>query len=483
MKFTFQEQENKGSQGPFTVPITYLPGKEVPKQIKILPAFEPDGPDGTTDPLGYIPFVDNDTATAWHLGYWTWSNIGHGPWGRGGNRKSFVRFNLLFPDYKFDAVGKVVEIARQYDEWRYLFDKVQQPGGKTDSVLRWFPEQNILVNAVILTATTSSPAPVLASLSSSLTKQLIGSSSNGRGGDAEVGIVARPSGMPEDYIAQHPMARYWLGDITDPVSGVVLEIFRDESGGLARYRIRPATNSAGTIIKMGTTREAMAARVNLAKPETFIKPPTPQEEVDRLASCLNAWAPGGSYHEYELLKLAFEGDGYRVPNPPAKGSVNGFVPPVATETTTTQTQRVTYPLPPQQPTQARNTTRLPPPAYTAQAQPQVQEQPPAPVQPQYTYNGPAFQQPQAPAFQQPAQAPVMQPPMQQPVQPQAPVQAQFQPAPAPEPAQPVNPFKLSAPPIQQPQPAPVSQTPPVVAGSDIDSFNSARFLQQMMDNG
>jgi hypothetical protein len=336
-------RQQEQTSGPFKHQVVYLAnGKEIPKQFRILPAFGP-AVNGQVDPLSWMPFESADGVnTPWLLAYNIWTNIGHGPWGRAGTRKSFINFAELFPGLGlFDAVQRVVDTARTAgEEWRYLFDKSRQNGGKEDSILRRYPSTEILANVVVLTAT-GLPKTSVGNFSASLTRQLCGGYA--AGGEAEAGILNQLSNLPAEVLEKNPYLRYWLGDVTDPNNGVVLEIYRDESRNPAPYRIRPARDGKGGMLKASVTPEQMAARVDFSDPANMITPPTMQEEVDRLATCLNEWTPDRKYHEYELLKLAFDDLGFKVPNPPARGSVNGFVPPVSTETTTTQTQRVTYP--------------------------------------------------------------------------------------------------------------------------------------------
>lgn len=340
-KFTFQMRQQEQSNGPFKHQVTYMAGKDCPKQFRILPAFGP-ATNGQLDPMSWMPFESADGInTPWLLAYNIWTNIGHGPWGRAGTRKSFINFAELFPgEVEFDAVQRVVDTARGIDEWRYLFDKVRQNNGKEDSILRRFPSTELLANVVILSAT-GLPKTTVGSFSASLTRQLCGGYA--ANGETEAGILNQLSNLPQDMIEKNPYWRYWLGDVTDPNDGVVLEIYRDESRNPAPYKIRPARDNKSSMLKVSVTPEQMADRVDFSDPHNMMEPPTVQDEIDRLATCLNEWSPDRKYHEFELLKLAFGDLGYRTPNPPARGSVNGFVPPVSTETTTTQTQRVTYP--------------------------------------------------------------------------------------------------------------------------------------------
>lgn len=326
MKFRFQLQneQNQRNVGPWKVKLNYLAGKDVPKQFRILPAFGEHAPGEAPDPLSWMPFEDAEGInTPWILFYQVWNNIGHGPWGRAGNRKSFVRFDQLVPGYEFDAVGRVVDLIRNDSEWRYLFDRVQQPGGKTDSILRWYPSQESLANVLVLTNSTGAPEACIGAFSSALTKQLCGGDIGG--GEVEEGIINMLSTAPEEYIAQNPMARYWLGDVTDPNMGAVLELFKDTSTNPARFKIRAAKNEKNAVKKIPIPETAMRSRVDLSDISNLLTPPDPQSEVDRLATCLNEWRPDKQAHEYELLAMAFPE--FKVPAPPVRGSVNGFVPP------------------------------------------------------------------------------------------------------------------------------------------------------------
>jgi len=341
-RFKFQIRQQEQAAGPFKHQVTYMANsKDGAKQFRILPAFGP-AKNGQLDPMSWIPFEDESGEnTPWVLDYNVWTNIGHGPWGRAGNRRSFIDFSTWFPGQGlFDPVQRVVEIASKHKEWWYLFDKMQQNNGREDSILRRKPATELLANVVILTAT-GLPKTVVGCFSASLTRQLCGGIT--ATGETEPGILSMMSNLPQEVIEKNPYLKYWLGDVTDPNSGVVLEIYRDESRNPAPYKIRPAKDNRGGMLKMAVTPEQMAARVDLSDPNNMAVPPTMQEEVDRLATCLNEWSPDHKYHEYELLKLAFEDEGYNVPNPPARGSVNGFVPPASAETMAPQTQRVAYP--------------------------------------------------------------------------------------------------------------------------------------------
>lgn len=491
MKFTFQLQQDQQTSGPFKHKLTYMAGKDVPKQFRILPAYS-KRQDGTPDPHGWIPFeTEDEVNTPWLFGYQIWPNIGHGAWGRAGNRKSFIRFDLMFPEYEFDAVSRVVNAARNNQEWRYLFDKPPAQGTRVDTILRWYPQQEMLANVVILSAANTMPRTVLGSFSASLTRQLCGGQAVN--GEAEEGIINRLSNLPDEYIKQNRMLRYWLGDITDPNEGVVLEIYRDESAVPARYRIRPLRSDKGGAVKTALTAQMMEGRVDLSDPHNIAEPPEPQEEVNRVASCLNEWSPDGRYHEFELLKLAFPE--FSVPNPPAKGTVNGFVPPQAEQPMQAQMQpepatNVMQPLPPPAqpaPAPAMNTTPVAPPnaqlyddkdLFPAMQPPAQPTPAPAPVAPAAPASQPApqpqFQQPQ---FQQ-----------GQFVQFQPQVQAQIQ-TPAPAPAPQPQAFDRMMPQVpaepQQPvqPPAPAAPMPQGIPGNAVPKFNASEFMARFAPNG
>jgi len=409
MKFTFQQVDERQENGPFKQKLTYMAGKDCPKQFRILPAFGEYMPDGRPEPMGYVPFEDDHgTNTPWVLGYREWSNIGHGPWGRNGTRRSFLRFDDLFEDYAFDAVTRVVNVARSDDNWRYLFEREEPNSARSDSVLRWYPDREILCNVVIYLPS-GEQKTVIGSFSQALTRQLCGGTT--RNGDADEGIINRPSNLPAEMLEADPYRRYWLGDITNPNMGVVLEIYKDESTVPARYKIRPAKDAAtGGMKQIGFTQQQMADRVDLSRPSNILTPPEPQEEVDRMATCLNRWAPNGM-HEYELLRVAYPE--FNVPNPPPRGTVNGFTPPEAAREAQPQQapqgqfQQPAYPpvAPVQQPQFQQPAYRPPQPP----PQPQyTQQQPPAYTQAQFQQ--PAFRGPTPPNYaQQPQEPPATRP--------------------------------------------------------------------------
>jgi len=499
VKFTFTvNQSQQATSGPFKTKIVYMGNKEVPKQFRILPAF---GPEGTANPLGWMPFETPDGFNSpWCVFVQQWSNIGHGPWGRGGNRKSFVRFDSFIPNYgtdvtpdntPFDAVQRVVDAARNCPEWRYLFEKtVTGGGGKSDSILRWSAAQEMMANVVILSSSVAMPHTVLGNFSASLTRQLCGGDAIGNG-EAEAGIINQLSNLDPRFVQQDPMAKYWLGDITDPSRGVVLEVYRDESTVPARYKIRPVRSEDGGIAKMPLNEQLMRERLDLSKPESFVTPPTPQEEVDRLAGCLNAWSPDRKNHEYELLHIAFDDMGFKVPDIPARGNVvgGGFVPPQELQGAESYPApaRAAYPVQYQQPQPQYNTPQgfNPGSGYAPQGnskpaaemfcqQPAPQATPAPAPQPAQTFVQPQAQftpPPAQPAYGAPAknfgQAPTFQPQQE----PQQAPGAMFQNIMPQQPAQ------------QPPQPVQPTSTPPVVPGTPIQApaggFNSAEFMQRL----
>ena len=498
MKFTFQQ--DRVETGPFKKKLTYMASKEVPKAFRICPAFAPPDENGNVHPLSWVPFVDEtETATPWLVSYKEWSNIGHGPWGREGNRKSFLRFCDLVPGYSvpgrdyFDPIEMVKDFVRDNRrEWGYLFDKGPNPNGREDSVLRWYPDELLLCNVVIY-STTSVPRTTLGSFSQSLRRQLIGGSTKT---ESEEGIISRMSGLPPDMIAQNPFRRFRLGDVTNPQEGPVLEVYRDLSTGVPRYKIRPAKSENGQGIMLRTLDEQqMADRLDLSNPANFLNFPTDPEgihahqqaEIDRLVGCLNQWSPDKKLHEFEMLRYLFGPLGFEIPQPPPVGSVNGFTPP---ETLQQQPNPEPAQQPAPNPVQPQQTIQfvrpdidplMQTPSYPPEPRqvkiPNPMNTTPTVQPPQVHYpaqSAGGYQAPQQPAYRpQPAQQtfPQMQQPAYQP-QPQygqpyqqpsgpSPVQPSFVPqAPAPEPVQ------------AQPQGQPAFIPGAPVAGPQKDSFLS-----------
>ena len=150
-------------------------------------------------------------------------------------------------------------------------------------------------------------------------------------GDRPGLMFQRNDSIPPELFQQSYLYQYAKGDLTDPQTGLVLECARDtKEAAFQGYVINTAKDQNGNPWRLQIGQQQLAARYDMKNVESIVNVPTEQELVDDLAELLNGRSPKG-YHEHALLKMAFEGRGWRVPDPPSapmSGPVAGFSAPV-----------------------------------------------------------------------------------------------------------------------------------------------------------
>jgi len=157
-------------------------------------------------------------------------------------------------------------------------------------------------------------------------------------------MFQRNDSVPQELLAQNYMYQYSKGDLTDPNNGLVLVCERGtDKKGFSGYELSVATGPDGNPWRAQLTQDQMAQRYNMADVGSIVNIPTEQELVDELVDMLRQRSPKG-YHEYALLKMAFNDYGWVVPDPPAAPAATSNISLASTPANT-----VTYPVnvPPQ----------------------------------------------------------------------------------------------------------------------------------------
>ena len=295
--------------------------------FKLLPAHDAataEVVDGATkvDPVAYVQFRDLDgNLTAWGRMVQTAQFVGHGPMGKGGNRKEFVSLKSYSDGTGevFCPVSQLLETIRREPQWQYLTKDSYAADGQTildrKAISRNMSKQ-LLCNVIDVKDVQAGVQ--LGIFSKSAFDSLLGKN----GLACQVNVSATP-----EMIAQNPMMRWACGDMTDPVNGPVLLVHKDpnpKSGfQYVGYVVEYAMDTAGgQLLRMPVDMSGLQARYNLLDLESIIPKPTEESLVMGLVEVLNAMSPTG-IHEYELLRHTF-GASYKIPDPPAAGYAPGL---------------------------------------------------------------------------------------------------------------------------------------------------------------
>ena len=363
-------------------------------KIRLLPAFAPGG-----DPNSYIPFRDMEGSFSTFARLVpVYDGIGHGEFR---DRKRIVSAKAHGHE-QFCILEELSNHIKMSREWQYL----HQSPGKDDKgydISSPFPKKaKYLMIANVVDVGNQSEGAYLAECSVSVF--------NAMNTDQGVLNVVNPAAT-EESVAQNHLSRWAAGDITCPVNGPVLRIYKDDQS--KGYAVAFSVNQAYQVEHLDV-RAFLPGRVNL-EDENFhnvIPPVREEDQIKVLLDCLRGYSPSGR-HEWELLKEVY-GQRHSIPNPPSHG---GGAPNPVTQQPVQATESLgaspAAPAPGLPPVQGGVIPGMQPPAA-----PPVQQAPAAPpAQPPVPAAPPVQTQPPV------AQQPVVQQPTAPPAEAQPPVQA------------------------------------------------------------
>lgn len=212
----------------------------------------------------------------------------------------------------FCPIQAIVDIAKNEAEWKYLVTKKDWAwGGKFGDTILPEPRNQVLCNVVVPQDQPGLPPELRlgileASAITCMQDMMF---------DLNVGVS-------DDELTRSPMARYKMGDFTNPANNTLLQIHSDATGQSKGY-ILEAVLSERRVSRFNLM-SYLPGRYNLLQLENLINIPSLQDLVDNLAKILNERNERGR-HEYELLHQALGHlPDILLPAIPPAGSVTGF---------------------------------------------------------------------------------------------------------------------------------------------------------------
>ena len=447
--------------------------------FKVLPAHDASTAvelqDGSVqvDPGSMVTFRDaGDNLTQWARYIYTSPFTGHGSPGQKGGRKELISLVSYSSDPNvFCPLQTLINVVKSSGDWKYLVEDAEDTSAPQNKGERAALHGRLTSKLICNVVNYREPAAGahLGEFPTSAISSFFG----------ERGLANIQNRMVTDeLIAQNPMFKYAMGDLTDPSSrGPVLKLKKDtasKKGKYANYVIEPAVQvlgmHAGKPYEMSVSQDAIFGRYNLLDLNSIIPKPTEAQLVAQIVSLFNQWNPSRTMHEYELLREIF-GHSFSIPEPPARGAVQGFGQAPAPQVPRQPQMAPQYPQHasvPQVPQQSVQVPGLP------RTQPQYQQPTPSP-EPGYTLYQSQAQIPQpAPHPVQQPQVQYQQPAPQPQMNVQVPVQQQYQQIPPPVP-------QPSASHMQQVV-MPQNPTGVPMPGDPVPTYNRETFLQSIKQN-
>ena len=271
----------------------FLRGKE-PITFRILPAFPHGYVQGQGDSMDWVPFrTDPETLSDWCLYVQVATFVGHGQ--SYPARKDFVS-SLSFPDGEDCLLTRAYHTAKSNPEWRYLVAEEKDQQGK--SIKR--PALPLVQRMLVCNIVDLAKSPDICTLGV-MTAGAAYSFLNPQKGWAYMPAVNVPAEIRET----NPMAAWYLGDFTDPNSGVRFRMMKGtKNGDMSAYEAQLDIDSYGRVAMHQATVEQMRGRYAISKPDTYLNRQSNEDLVTELVSVFNEVSATGK-HEYEFLRLAF----------------------------------------------------------------------------------------------------------------------------------------------------------------------------------
>lgn len=338
--------------------------------FRLLPAFDTSVQDPNAFRVSYVPSITPDGKMS-PIGCFMFSAklCGHGDFK---SRREIVSRKTVDRGARCPYEILCQFIRNNKSDWGYLFEDVGKfkQAGYVKAALS--PTQpRLLANVIDMYDQTQ--AVKVGEFSQTAWRSLM------TNGDKPGLMFIKNNMVPPELLQRSYIYQYANGDLTDPESGLVLEVSRDDSptASFQGYTITTAKTPDGNPWHQPVSQQQLAARYDLRDARNVVNVPEEQELVDELVEILNQRSPKG-YHEHALLKMAFSDYGWRVPEPPSAPAATstmavpdvGGVPQFA-----------------QQPSMPVQHAPAPPvPAYVPQPVKQADVQPVAHTQPPQTFN-------------------------------------------------------------------------------------------------
>jgi len=271
--------------------------------FKLLPAFDPGNPDPSTS---WSPSITPDGKISAFAGIMYSAKFA----GRG----DFTQRRELVSRMTEDLHAKcplcilLQFISQNKEDWGYLTTDTGKYG-TADFVRAALPPIAPAMLANVIDMYDQSRGVCVGEFSKSALNSLVNKST---------GLMfQRNDNIPPELLQKNYMYQYAKGDLTDPNNGLVLVCQRGtDRKGFSGYELTVAEDPQGNPWRAQLTRDQMAQRYDMRNVSSFVNVPTEQELVDELVDMLQKRSPKG-YHEWALLKMAFNDHGWNVPDPPS----------------------------------------------------------------------------------------------------------------------------------------------------------------------
>ena len=331
MSFNFGDAQGDTSVKPFIFQknVNYgdIKGDEKrPMSFRILPAYpEHEGALTPEDAMAYVPAVSL-VGGAPVVADWAYAMLISRCYVKGG--RSILSRKMVGDDN--DPLTRVVDFCSRNANWKYVVTESGKWGDPNRVPAKVsVPKREFLMN--VLTLDDEKPGVKVGILKSIMCMYDLCSMKQGREGYA----LQQREVSDEEYRA-NPNSIWVYGDITDPNGAPIFKILRGMSNDnrmvtmvKPSLSIDPASGRQ-RLDRMALTPEQMAARVDLAHPETYLNIPTAEEQVEQILGNLGGRNAEG-IHEYDMLRNVLPEYAELIPAvPPAPGAVNqvqGFTPP------------------------------------------------------------------------------------------------------------------------------------------------------------
>lgn len=362
-----------------------------PITFRILPAFsEHEGP--VTNKLDYVPAV---TIVGGRpvINDWIFAILTSKSYLKGStpvvSRRTLVERNSDGTIVRQeDPLTQVIDYcSHNQKEWGYIVTD-QGKWGDPNRIPAKLPPIKPQYVMNVITFDDEKPGVKLAVISSVMAINDLCRTKEGNEGAA---LKQTPFDVSAEEIERNPSSMFQYGDITDPNGAPIFKYAKglSDDGGKKVYRINvgisiePATGRQ-RVERIPVTPDDMAARQDLAHPETYVNIPTCEEQVKQLVRIMTGRNADG-YHELEMLRVAIHDYASLIPEiPAAPGAVNSvrgasFEPSVQPAKVQPAVQAKPVAAPIVQMQQAQPVTARPTfvPTLPKQAQPVAVEQPQA----------------------------------------------------------------------------------------------------------
>lgn len=289
-----------------------------PLSFRILPAFpEHEGGLSQEDMMAYVPAVSLiDGAPV--VADWVFAMLISRCYVKGG--RSILSRKMVGDDN--DPLRRVVDFCSRTPDWKYIVTETGKWGDPNRVPAKVaVPKREFLMN--VLTLDDAKPGVKVGIIKSVMMMYDLCSTKQGKEGYA----LQQREVTDEEYRA-NPNSVWAYGDITDPNGAPVFTALKGLSNDSRMVNmIKPSlsidpASGRQRIDRLGLTAEQMAARVDLAHPETYLNIPTAEEQVEQILGNLGGRNANG-VHEYDMLREVLPDYAELIPAvPPAPGAVN-----------------------------------------------------------------------------------------------------------------------------------------------------------------